>query len=421
MARRIWFIWHSWLGLTAGLMLFVLCSSGTVAVFAYEIDWLLNPDLRAATQDGPVPFAAAHEAVAAAYPDWTITTVNAPRHPGFAMEVWADTPAGVTNRVFVDPLTHEILGDSSYLNVQRFFRSFHMALFQAEFVSVFGIPIGYFIVLMFAFPLLASLVTPLVFYRRWWRGFFKLETNKGAKVFWSDVHKLAGVWSLWFVALICLTSFWYLAEWFIDGPALPDPPPFAAERPVNIETWLASAKAALPELQPNSVSFFGIEDNVIHVYGHDGTPLTRGRALVTLDARNGDALGVYSQGQSGPVELVRQMADPLHFGTFAGLWSQALYFLFGLLLSGLALTGAYLQARRQARRHSPSRLRTPILAAYVVTIGLLLITGVAGWIEITGYSAEGGWPNTNSAATVFIFAWIAATVAAVTIWMAKLR
>ncbi|MDT0577054.1 PepSY-associated TM helix domain-containing protein [Croceicoccus sp. F390] len=122
------------------------------------------------------------------------------------MGVLADSEPDVIQRIYVDPSSQEITGDTSYFNVQRFFRSFHMALFKANFFSVSGVPIGYFVVAIFAIPLLASMITALVFYRRWWRNFLALKFGREHRAFWSSAHKVAGRWSLWFVSIIGITG-----------------------------------------------------------------------------------------------------------------------------------------------------------------------------------------------------------------------
>ena len=80
-----------------------------------------------------------------------------------------------------------------------------MALF-VEAWPIFGDPLGDWIVALPSIPLLASMATALVFYRRFWRGLFHVQWRKGRKVLWSDMHKLAGVWSLCFVLAIGLTG-----------------------------------------------------------------------------------------------------------------------------------------------------------------------------------------------------------------------
>ena len=46
--RKILYRVHSWLGLNLGLLAFVLCLTGTVAVFGPELTWLTEPALRVA-------------------------------------------------------------------------------------------------------------------------------------------------------------------------------------------------------------------------------------------------------------------------------------------------------------------------------------------------------------------------------------
>jgi len=86
-ARRTWFLWHSWIGLTAGLMLFVISWSGTVAVFSDELDWLLNPALHASLERWPMNWSAVRQHVENAFPTAKVFQIAKPLGAGFASEV----------------------------------------------------------------------------------------------------------------------------------------------------------------------------------------------------------------------------------------------------------------------------------------------------------------------------------------------
>jgi uncharacterized iron-regulated membrane protein len=386
MKRRTWFDWHSWIGLTTGLLLFVVCWSGTVAVFARELDWLVQPARRAATgPDEAIPWGRIEANVQAARPGWRVDQINAPHAPGFAVEAWVRAPDDIMGRVYADPVTGQVLGASSYFNLQRFFRSLHMSLFIADW-DILGIPFGYLLVALLSIPLLLQLVTGLIFYSRFWRGFFRLERGKGKKVFWSDLHKLSGVWAIWFVALIGLTGVWYLAEWKVPPwPPLPEPPRAqAASRP--LEELLPLARAAYPELLIREVSLYDRDRGLVAFHGQDGSLLLRDRAArVWMDARTGQVLGVLRPSEMSPLHRWIDTADPLHFGAFASVWSKAVWFVFGLALSAMCLTGAYLQAQRQARGRGLKR-RT-LHAAHLATVVVLLCAAGFAVDEIRGYGA----------------------------------
>lgn len=421
--RRDWFAWHGWIGLTAGLLLFVVCWSGTVAVFSRDIDHLLNPALRAPVSAHTLPWAEAKAAIAAARPGWDILQINAPYAPGHLVEAWVEDPQAVMHRVYADPSTGEVTAVTPYFNVQRFFRSFHMALFITDW-TIAGVPLGYWIVGLLAVALLVSMVSSLIFYRRWWRGFLKLEVRKGAKVFWSDAHKLAGLWSLWFLPLIGATGIWYLVEWYAPRtPPGPELPVSAASNgpPPDLSTMVATAEAAYPGFRVRAVSFSGGADGPVEFHGQDGSTLVRDRAArVWIDPRDGTVLNVRRVADLTPYQRWIETADPLHFGDFAGLWSKAVWFLFGLLLSGLTLTGAYLQAARQ-RRLRGGAIRAPVAVAYGVTVAVLLASAWMGAQEIQAYGTGGRWPVVPASTWAFILAWIAVTVGILTVWMRRLR
>jgi uncharacterized iron-regulated membrane protein len=78
---------------------------------------------------------------------------------------------------------------------------------------------------------------------------------------------------------------------------------------------------------------------------------THGRLLATVQ---GQELSVHQR--------IAEMADPLHFGTFGGLVTQTLWFLFGAALTLLSLSGVYLFGLRTAESLRPRRPRAGAIA-----------------------------------------------------------
>jgi uncharacterized iron-regulated membrane protein len=420
--RRTLFVWHSWIGLTGGLLLFVVCWSGTVAVFSHELDWLADKRLHAQPSE-TVDWQAIQQNVEAAKPDWQIIAIHAPINSGFAAEVWIADPDEIWHRVWADPATGSVIGTTSYFNIQRFFRSFHMSLFISGW-RLLGIPYGYWLVGLSGVALAVSLITSLIFYRRFWRGFFKLETRKGPKVLWSDIHKLTGLWSLWFIALIAATGIWYLVEWKVTNEApVPDAPIAIGEAgPVlPVSMLVERASNAYPALEIRSVVLGEMPAGLFEVHGQDGAWLARDRgARVWLDARDGSTIAIRRAAGLRPLHRWIEMADPLHFGNFGGLVSKTIWFLFGVGLSGLCLTGAYLQAKRQ-QRHDPANRRAPITIAYIVTGATLLASIWFGYQEMLSYGKEDHLPAVPLAAVLIVGLWLLSTVAAIAVWARTLR
>ena len=419
--RRTWFRWHSWIGLTTGLLLFVVCWSGTIAVFSREIDLLLDPEIAASPSGEPIAWGAVHSNIRKAHPDLWLTQIVAARGPGTTVEAWVMDEGGTTWRIHADARTGAIGEPRALFGVQRFFRSFHMALF-IEAWPILGMPLGDVIVGVLSVPLLLLLATSLIFYRRFWRGFLKLEWRKGWKVFWSDAHKLTGLWSLWFLLLIGLTGLWYLVERQLPGG--PEPPKLVASKPappLPVATLVTNAERAFPELSIGALILDRYEDGLVEIHGQDGALLVRDRAArLWLDSRSGRVRRVQRSSDLSPYQRWIDTADPLHFGNFAGLWSKVPWFVFGLGLSGLCLSGAYLQAKRQ-QRHTGTRYRGPILAAYGVSTACLLLAAWFGYEEISSYGAGGALPVVPWGVTAFIAAWVTATLAAMTLWVRWVR
>lgn len=427
MRARSWFRVHSWVGVVTGLLLFVLCWSGTVATVAHELDWLLTPRVRAMPSSAAaLPLEVLYRRAQQAYPQASVARVQAAVGPGFAAQAVMEFPDQKSVRIHLDPATGAILGRSSYFSVQRFFRSFHIALFNGQW--------GLYVVWLMAIPLTLSFVAPLVFYKRWWCRFLDLKTGKGWRVFWSDAHKLAGVWSLWFVAVIAVTALWFLFEalrgdlgdgknaWVGEGrtavvrlPVLPPGPP------APLEQLMERVRQERPDLDVKTISLQ--RSGYFYVDGQSHHWLLRDRAnKLYLNARDGSV--AYNQDASHLSAYWRwsDTADPLHFGDFAGLASKLVWFAFGLLLTGMSLSGAWLHAQRLYKNpKGQRRARWPGAGPAIAVSCLILAASVAGgWEEIRDYGPliDGArdWPQVPWEITSFITGWVLLTIGILAWW-----
>ena len=75
---------HAWSGIIVGIFLLLIATSGAVAVFRAEIDWLATPALRVAPTSQPVSLNQVETAVLDAYPQASISDLRMPYGRRFA-------------------------------------------------------------------------------------------------------------------------------------------------------------------------------------------------------------------------------------------------------------------------------------------------------------------------------------------------
>lgn len=364
-------------------MTFILLT-GTLAVFAHEIDWLVTPAMRVTPQGSPVAsWGALAEAATRAEPDGRLQTLFAPIDPWFAVEAWIDKGEGSPGRVYIDPWSAEVTGTHGWANVHRFLRQVHRHMMLP---SKVGIPL----VSSLGLLLLASLITGIVTYKKWWRGFFRLPRRGDKRRLAGDLHRLGGLWSLWFVALIALSSCWYLVETLGGNAPVPKLPAIAASPPLTgaaLDQLVAIVQRERPTLQVREIRF--TEDNGTIFLGQDQAILVRDRANgAVIDPATG-GIAMTLDGRALTVhQRISEMADPLHFGTFGGLATKMIWFVFGVILTAISVTGVIIYSKRLARSDPdrPSAAKTAWAGmgawAYagtaLIIVALILTPGAIG-------------------------------------------
>ncbi|MEM6841932.1 MAG: PepSY-associated TM helix domain-containing protein [Bacteroidota bacterium] len=355
---------HGWLGLNIGLLLFVICFSGTFATLSNEIDWLLDPAVRVEAQDQPIAWEAMYQNLRKEFPDaksfGLMEQKNSFTEVGdyFAAAAMVTTSNGETLKVHFNPYTGVIQGYNPFLDVQRFFRSYHNNFFDGS--------RGVYVVTTFAFFLLFSVLTGFLFYKKWLKNLFRLRRDKGLRVLFADAHRMAGIWSLLFALLIALTGVWYFTEKMIyesdnaeilrfEKPKsisesevcqLGDTPTF-----LSLDTYVRNAELAFPGFRVEGIWMPRQPNGYVEMDGQDSNPLTRDRTnKVYAHPFTGEVVHIQRAGDLPLLQLINNVVDPLHFGTFGGLAVKILWFVFGLVLSISILAGTYLWYLRHTKK-----------------------------------------------------------------------
>lgn len=355
--RRKLYDLHTWVGFHLAFIMAVVLMTGTVATVSHEIDWLVQGDMRASPSQAVVPgeavsWSVMEEALRAYRPDDTLQSIYKIGGDHFAYRARMRDEFGQMMFVHVDPWTGSVTGETNPLTVQRVFRDLHRYLFMPNYI---GLPL----VTSLAFILMIALYTGLKTTRNWRTLLFRVRINKGSRILIGDAHKAAGLWSIWFFVVMITTSVWYLAEFGASAagqrmapPGVSVPADAVAQYGATIKTppldaVMAAATAAFPDLELTSVGFPSGANRALTVQGRVGNPLLRERAnMVFLNPETLEVLKVRRAKDIGAVAYINEMADPLHFGYFGGLTTKLIWCVFGLMMTGLSLSGVWLTWKR---------------------------------------------------------------------------
>ena len=366
-SNRFWFMLHGWVSLPIWLLFCFICLTGTIAVLSHEITWLTNPASRALNpNDLPEkPVSELMTIVETAYPSAAVTGAMTlePYLVNVVMFSDADKPFAMA---YVNQYTGEIQQINEGMTFVGFIRSLHAWLL---FPWQSSYSLGYYLVCSMALFMLASLVTGLIVYKRFWRSLFapKLRLNQGKKTLLADLHKLSGVWSIWFIAIMAVTGLWYLVQaifWHADIDIEPHAPLVAAEQlpfvqksdmkpavpNVSLTQALTLAQTRFPNFQPSYVMQPEHNRGMYHLSGSgDHIFYDQYSYNLSINPWTGEVASATSPETMTGMQTLMHIADPLHYGTLGGIWTKIIWFIFGLILSGMSITGFMMWGLRNLR------------------------------------------------------------------------
>lgn len=361
---RLWLVVHGWLALPIWVLLFVVCVTGTLLSVAHELEWLATPTVRASNPEGvePLPLNDIVASVAQAYPEGIITRVRQPE-PYLAYEVTVALPDAPFARAHVNPYTGAVQGLTEGPGFTGFLFGLHSWLL---FPWTGNFNLGWYIVTALGFPMLASVVTGLVVYKKFWKAFTqpRLRVTKGGRAFWGDFHRLSAMWGLWFTLIIAISGGWFLISlliWSSGYKIFPDPPlvarehvpaPGPAARRVmpDLDTAVAAAQAAVPGFRPSTITLPDSAYSHATLYGDNGFSFFgKSGHRVFVNPYTNTVGGTVVPGDMTALQVTSGLLPALHFGAFGGLVTKLIWFVFGTALSGVILSGIIIWTKRTAK------------------------------------------------------------------------
>lgn len=362
MNAKSWFNLHSWAGLFIGVLLFVTCVSGTLATLSHELEYLTDAKYRALSSSAYTNYQAIENTLNKHYPQAQLLYIQ--RHKQDYLATEAALKVGNSFRfVYLDAATGSLLGEGEWARISRFLRNWHMNLSMDW--------TGKLIVTSLSLLLVILLISSFYVYRRWWQGFMKRPAMLclGKRSSWSDWHKLLGLWSLWFIAVMAITGVWYLVEHGLQTAKVPHTvsapqalsdfkkqSPRKGVSPISLTTAYKAAQQAFPSLDIRYIRYPNKVNQPIEVRGYNDDILLRLRAnRVFLKPRSGEVLGLQKGEELKLLPRIKDTADPLHFGNFAGVGTKLIWGLFGALMSFVSAAGIYMSWLRVKRKTTAVR------------------------------------------------------------------
>jgi uncharacterized iron-regulated membrane protein len=355
---------HSALGLAFAALIYLVCFSGSIAVFTQEFSRWEQPAGPVLHDASPQAADLAFRQALAVNPAAHDLMVQMPEPARPRLSVHLDDAKGA-DRTFLADATGALAGELKTPWTE----------FQADLHTALHLPRawGGFIVGLTGVALLSSLISGVLSHPRVFKDAFAFRWGGSKRLQEADLHNRIGVWGLPFHLVVSLTGAFLgltviivgvlaLATFKGDtakayalfaGPRVADDPRPAPV--LDLARALTTLKAAHPAARPNYLFVEHPGERGQHVGINATTPgrLSRGETYV-IDGQ-GRLLGAvgYETGNLG-LKVLSSMT-PLHFGWFGGWPVKVAYLLLGLGLTSVTSSGVaiWLARRRDKGRPAP--------------------------------------------------------------------
>lgn len=384
---------HSWIGVLVGALMYLVCLSGTLAVFYPELERWEQPGVHESEDFDPAAVEGAYRAVLEAG-----TPVTHHMYVALGRDEMPRTSISSEERGWF------LNGDGS-LGPEVNHDWTHMLIYLHLYLHL-PTSFGMIVVSALGALLCGLIVSGALAHPRLFKDAFVLRLGGSRHLEQADLHNRLSVWGAPFHLMIGVTGAYFgfaallslvLAAAYFDGdtdavraaafgdePALEQPRQQTDSTPAIARALESMARIA-PEARPAYLTVEHADDPrqrfmVVGARHH-------GRLIWSEEYRfdsAGDYLGKvgYSDGEAGRQAIFSVYR--LHFGHFGGLGVKALYLVFGLALTVVSVTGINVWLARRRGRDRLNDLWTGFVWGAPPALALSAVAGVLLELPATG-------------------------------------
>ena len=367
---------HSWLGLIISGLLFVVFFTGSVTLFRDEINlWSLLPHYGISPeisqeQDWLTPSQIMQTAIQDqdfdAKEHLTLVSPTAERPFYLAyVDVKQDIDGEHFVPLMIDPIAGKVVANANQFYLGEFLYNLHYKLNLPGGKYLIG-----FVTLFFMFALFSGVVihAPKLF-----KQFFRYRTEQTKRTKLLDMHNLIGVVSFPYTLMYAITGLIFNlviiyqiafavvlykgdqqallqdAGFHVVEPEWQDVPWNVQAAQTRIDTLVANASQEYGHF-PRYIRMYNYGDTsaVVHMRGPVGHSMIEEYEMA-YQVADGSVLFSTSPEQANSVTQGLHLLAELHFGSFAGVDLRVIYFVLGLSVCALILTGNLMWLNKQAK------------------------------------------------------------------------
>lgn len=353
---------HLWLGLASGLILFVVCLSGTIYAFRTEIDEFFNKEKY--YFEIPAGVSKLHTdslvAMVAKSEKAIVTGLSIPAK-GNRVWVFSIKPLEKAKgeergkQVFVNPYTGTVQSDTETGSGKFFLTMMKLHRWLLMDMKTGRIIVG-IATLIFVFLLLSGIILWLPKRFRYWKQCFTIMFSGKWKRLNHDLHNVLGFYSFLFLLIMSLTGLCWSFDWYkmgasklLKAPVLqrgggkPVMSSTSSGQTVAFSSVIEAANNELPKrgnirvsAPEDSLGVFTVTKNNEAAFNVTATN------KVSIDQYSGNVLKTEKFADKAFGAKIAASIKPLHTGEIFGLFSKILYFIFCLIGTCLPITGTFI-------------------------------------------------------------------------------